>query len=364
MVSDMIKSVQSIEKELKELLPKFDIHFVLVGSIAEGTRTHQADELDLAVLFEGQCYSLGNDGFTLLSQKDGKPFDYEKFFSQFLNFVSFIVNEKIDITSITDGRIKIKQQTGECANRCPIQVYDSKMGTHYTHCENCLPPVTHTKCGICLIFEWSDGNDSSILTIDLVPVFPVVGSSVSKLFGNVTKTLLTKPPNWLKYIQGFIAKDTFLPESFEEAFKETPSEPLLVGMKILHYGDGGKNFLIRPIQQLGVATFEENKQLKDVYCHIKCLKTILDIDVNSYFIKKVLLTKAVKNKVKSKKRLDGHLIDPDNEKKLLMKNLHYCLNHAELESKFNHKIDYVLWDKNDQVIPLFLIKLNNPLKIN
>ena len=347
----MIKSVQLIEKELQALLPKFDLYFVLVGSIAEGTRTHQADELDLAVVFEGQFFSLGKDGFTLLSQ-EAEPFDYEKFFSQFLHLVSLIVNEKVNCASITNGRIKIKQQTGECP-RCPIQVYDSKMGTLYTHCDNCLPPVTHTKCGICLILEWSDGNDTYVLTIDLVPVFPVVGSSVSKLFGNVTKTLLTEPSNWLKYSQGFIAKDIFLPESYEEAFKETPSKPLLVGMKILHYGEGGKNFLIRPIQQLGVAAFEDNKQLKDVYCYIKCLKTILDIDVNSYFIKKVLLTKAVKNKLKSKNQLYGHLMDPYNKKELLKKNLHYCLNHAELKSKFNHKINYGEWDKTHQDIPLF-----------
>ena len=347
MISDMIKSVQLIEKELKVLMPEFAPYFALVGSIAEGTRTHRADELDLTVVFEGRLYSLGrdSDGFNLWSVNDKEPFDYENFFSQLLKLVVSIINEKIDIPSITDGRIKVQQKMKEC-QKCPIQAYDSKIGVYYTHCDNCLPPVTHTKCGLCLIFEWSDGNETHVLTIDLVPVFPVIGSSVSELFSCVTKTLLTEPPNWLKYSRGFISKDTFLPESYEEAFKETPLKPLFVGMKIIHYGDGGRNFLIRPIQQLGVATFEDNKQLKDVYCHIKYLKTALDIDLNSYFIKKVLLTKEVKNKLKSdgKNMLLGS--------KMEVKNLHYCLNHPELKSRFNHVIDYEEWYKNDDVIPL------------
>ena len=356
MIRDMIKSIQLMEDELNAQMADLEPQFVLVGSIAEGTRTHQADELDLMVVFRGlqkNPFKLGNDGFTLCVS-DGGPFPVEKFFFNFLNILDLILKKKLDISRITNGRMSIRD-SNHC-EMCSSFKYDPKIGRYFTHCCNHLPAVTHTKCGACLIFDWSDGNVSHILTIDLVPVFPINGSSVSELFRIVIKTLLTEPSNWLKYCQSFITKDAFLPESYNKTLEETSLEPLLVGMKILHYGDGGKNFLIRPIQQLGIETFAENKQLKDVYCHIKCLKAILDIDVSSYFIKKVLLTKEVKDKFKNKMKLHEYSMDVKRdqfrEETELMENLHYCLNLQELRSKFNHIIDYGKWGKYSLEIPL------------
>ena len=57
-----------IEEKLNEKMPELEPNFILVGSIAEGTRIHSASELDLTVQFKGlkkQPLYIGNNPFVL-----------------------------------------------------------------------------------------------------------------------------------------------------------------------------------------------------------------------------------------------------------------------------------------------------------
>ena len=375
MVRDMVKIMQQVEIELRTKMSLLNPQFILVGSIAEGTKTHLANELDLTVTFNALLeypFKLGKDGFTLAFpsglniesnplkdyiSENGKNFEYRKFFKRFLSFFGHIMKEKEnDFTRISKGRVSVRQKNCDC----PKLEYEPKMGSYYTHCDNCIFTVSHTKCGVCLTFDWTHEEITTVLTIDLVPVFPIKNCKVMGLFSSVTKTLLTepRPPNWLSYTRKFITEDMILPQSYQTRFESVSNEPILVGMKILHYGEGGNNFLIRPFQQLGVSTFNSNADLKEVYCSIKCLKSILKIDVSSYYIKKILLTDEVKNvfKINRGKKMEEHLMEHENmqnrEVYRKRKLFYLCLNHEDLRKIFSHTIDYNIWEKYDEMIPL------------
>ena len=83
----------------------------------------------------------------------------------------------------------------------------------------------------------------------------------------------------------------------EDEFDDIPEDPHQVGMKILHYHpteDKDSNVILRPAQRLKITEeFNSKPELKDVYVYLKCIKDILGLKVDSYFIKKVLLTSEV-----------------------------------------------------------------------
>ena len=226
--------------------------FILVGSIIEGTRIGHAGELDLTVTFEGlndNPFHLGADAFTLEIRDENHPMkeycteegilDYSPFFSDMLDEIESCIATQSDVISKeTNHRITIPQRPMH-EDLSLIREYDPKLGTFYQHSNEHLFPVTHTKIGACLIFEW---KGSEILTVDLIPVLPVEGSSIKRLFESVTQTLMRRPhpPNWLKYLKGCITKDMILPQSYKRNFEEIPDEPINVSMKLLHYAEGKK----------------------------------------------------------------------------------------------------------------------------
>lgn len=356
----MVESMKWIEKSWREKAPLLDPSFVLVGSIIEGTRINSANELDLTVTFNGlQDFPLllGEDAFTLKRnpRHENHPladyfspiddtFMFEFFFTEILENVA-----EIAASIISGYRGVVKRRGKKLIKRSLVLKRDDKLGSFYTHDKSSVITVTHTKCGVCLIFEWKKGaKKKEILTIDLIPVFPVQGSSLKLLFETVTKTLLKeKPPNWLSYLMSFVVKDAILPQSYKEQFEEVPEKPLNVGMKILHYGRG-KNFVIRPAQQLAITSeFESNYQLKMVYVHIKAVKTIYEANVSSYLIKKLLLTEEIKNGINV-----GENIDRGTENKLLEENLHFCLNQHDFKEMFKDIIDYAEYKSPSAQIPI------------
>ena len=134
------------------------------------------------------------------------------------------------------------------------------------HCLNCLPAVTHTKLGVCLIFKY---NMMTTLTVDLIMVFKVLAKSTLGLFDKVFKTLIEKqPPNWLPYFNGVIKRDTILPDAFNEQRQTDTEEELDIAIKILNYGPDS-NYIVRPKQELALEDFETFESLKDVYVRIK-----------------------------------------------------------------------------------------------
>ena len=368
----MIKLMQFIEKELRLKMPELGFTFILVGSIAEGTRIHWANELDITMQFNGiqNCPLLIEDNpFRLKLLNESKHplenwcengvFKYELFFSFLLHLLDEVIsNGKDTIKRFTNGRIQLKEDETKCGftlrkfwKNQRQENGESHIGLRrqdnvfYTHTEESIFNVTQTKCGACLVFEWKYKDQFDILTIDLIPVIPVKGKDLNEMNSLITSTLFhEKPPNWLKHLKGFINRDRVLPESFKDQFKEDSAHPIQVGMKLLHY-EKENNFIIRPAQQLAVTSeLEKNARLKHVYCEIKSLKSLLDVDISSYFVKKVLLTEEMKLKIKG----SG-----------VQAYLYTALQHPDLKDKFDQIIDYGMWRENDWEIPILYSKVED-----
>ena len=353
---DLLRAMQIIESKWNEksnLRPKF----ILVGSIIEGTRVGYANELDLTVTFEGLKYDpfeLGEDAFTLKIFTESHPLkkfcsesgtlDFSLFLRAVLEEIEFCVqNEAEKISQETNNHLKIAQRSNDFSGLSPE--YDPKLGSYFKLPEQDLCLLTHTKIGACLIFLW---NQSEVLTVDLIPVLPVAGSSIQALFESVTQSLLSipHPPNWLSYLISSIKKDMILPQSYKSLFEMAPKEPFNVAMKILHYGKGPNNFIIKPMQILGVTKeFKSNPEIKDIYCFIKCIKSCLDVNINSYFLKKVILSDEVKK--------DLILYDSNIDKKeALARNIHFTLNMDDLRPYFENVIGYYKYKEPLNEIPL------------
>ena len=302
MVQDLLTTMQEVEKELFKEMSDLKLAFILVGSIAEGTRVGIANELDLTVRFEGLCEKskallIGDNAFTLnipsdtandhplLKYCEDKIFIYDLFFAKLLEHLSNIVKKlSYEIEKKTNGRLKPGQQKQLC-DECNLE-------GDFKHCEKCLFPVTFTKIGPCLIFTW--GKENTVLTVDLVPVIPIQGQKVTDLFNLCTKTLFKdRPAGWLKYLKGYIKRDRILPESYQDEFDKKVEDFVEVGMKLLNY-ESEKNFIIRPAQQMNIEQFSSNGKLKEIYARVKALKSYLKIDISSYFIKKIVLSENFK----------------------------------------------------------------------
>ena len=365
MVTDIITVLQWLELALCRFMPNnLSPQFVLVGSLAEGTRIHAATEADVTMRFpvlENTPLSIGkDDAFSLHADEpnlpleqflNGSKFSYEKFLKYLLERISKILVDNGDkIRSKTRGRIALPEwyksfidgssQADVC---CPNRKVDEFQGTYFTHCTNCIFPVVQTKCGICLLLPWfsDEFNREEILTVDLIPVLPVKGSSLNGLFRSVTTTLLKfRPPNWLNHITGVMKRDRILPESLKKDAEEVKVIP--VGMKLVHFGRE-RNFIIRPAQRLQMSNFEKDQDLKDTYCKVKSLKYLLNIDISSYFIKKVILTEEMMRKIKS----CSYSLDKIFE----------VLSHQDLKPKFAEIIDFEQWSKDSNHIPILQDKL-------
>lgn len=92
------------------------------------------------------------------------------------------------------------------------------------------------------------------------------------------------------------------------------------------------------MQLLGVTSeFRSHPELKEVYCYIKCLKTFLDVNINSYFIKKVLLSDEAKKALKE---------DSTTE------NIHIVLHNPDIRPYFKNVIGYYKYQEPQTEIPL------------
>ena len=351
----MIKVVQFIERSLGQKMPEFGVKFILVGSIPEGTRVYSAAELDITVQFaalNAHPLLLEDNPFELKVCGEDHPLfkwtrydilQYQVFFSYFLAALKECVNNNNgEIMRLTEGRINPSSRSKVKRDKCP-QKMDNQS---YKHCPDCIFRVTQTKSGACLTLKWKFENVEELLTIDLIPVLPVVGTDLNGIFNRVTQTLFeARPPYWLNYLEGFIKQDRVLPESFRTNDSRKSDGMIFVGMKLLNYGPGN-NFLVRPGQQLEITHFGTNPTLKKCYCYVKILKCALNVDLSSYFVKKVLLTDEMLRKSRER------YIDPE---KLLFEALH----HPDLRPSFEGKIDYEKWDRCDHdenmSVPLLLI---------
>ncbi len=208
--------------------------------MAEGTRLHEANEIDLTIKFQrmyedGQEFEVAaEDGFHLLVPRgnkligqdgkfvaleeqrpkmvsDKKVFDHIAFLAEFMESISKALRhirssqhwpQGLDFSSDWD-----RNKCLDC--RC---ILTSTVYYPYSHCKMCRPVVTHSKIGPCLIFTWnkdfneqqhqaSKGTDEhddmdgklEVLTVDIIPVYPVKSpAGLMGLFNTSTRSLLRK----------------------------------------------------------------------------------------------------------------------------------------------------------------------------
>ena len=163
----MINVMKLIEIEMDKLMPELGVKFVLVGSIVEGTRIYEANELDVMMQFKGlyeKPLILQDDPFELEIEHDHKhplgnwcensTLKYEKFFAHILETLAEIIKRggKM-IERKTNGRIRSKPQMSKHV-KCDGIYGKRSQSTYLTHCIDCLSSVTFTKCGACLVFKY------------------------------------------------------------------------------------------------------------------------------------------------------------------------------------------------------------------
>ena len=326
--------------------------FLLIGSIAEGTRLHAANEIDVTVQFkalekapleisdDNACEILltGEDHpLEEFSEKHGdkRVLCYDKFLTFFLQTLKRCIlqaasspNWPKDLDFQKDWK---HDQCEDCKSESQ-KLAEESIYSPYTHCKNCLPLVTFSKIGPCLIFQW--GSERTVVTVDLIPVFPVKSpGGVFPLFSSVIRTLHSKKPeNWVKHLYGIIERDRILPESFvKQASKDEASGPTCdVAIKILNF-DRSMNYIIRPGQVMHINEFDEHKKLKKVYIHAKAMKDMMDVDIKSYMIKKVILLDEMKEAILK-------------EDVLLDEALFLALYHSELRNAYKEKVRFKSWE--------------------
>jgi hypothetical protein len=206
---------------------------------------------------------------------------------------------------------------------------------HLLGCQNCTVSVTHSKLGPLIQMKILD----RIVTVDLIPVWPIKAKSNLILMGNVMATLLdddNEIPERVPYLLSLMARDVLLPEAFEATVME--EKPIQVALKIVNYNCS--IFIIRPGQDLKVDEFHRNKVLFDAYIIIKALIHKYQLEIKSFLSKKILTSPYFV-------QLTRHI---DNDVPKLVFN---ALQHGLLKPGFQILVNYEKWGKREEEVCRF-----------
>ena len=318
---------EALQSSTSEIMCRLTPFFITIGSIIEGTRLISATEVDLTTQFKAfygcngceeyqgcqnhskiQCsedcpicehrrptgFNVDyEDGSRLLVKDDklkqllegfvGKDdeFDYVKFLWQYLkdtemalDFLKQRLDEECHIT------FNMHPESIKC-QKCLDERDDTYLHRPFTHCTKHPKAVCFTKMGPCLIFKWhnkgrfEDEPEEVIVTVDLVPVFPVKESNTMKLFDTVLMTLMKKtPPGWRKSLDIFNKRDKVLPGAFKKVVEDSSrkGDYTDIAIKISHFGSV-RPYVIRPGQVMSCDVFfDKDSRFYDIYCHEKTLQ--------------------------------------------------------------------------------------------
>ena len=158
----------------------------------------------------------------------------------------------------------------------------------FTHCADCIPVVTHTKQGICILVKKGD----KILLTDLIPLLPPPPDmSIMQLYNmTITSLLEEKPRGWGKAFMAYFTKDKCIPQEMEDLSEKNYDSKAGIGVKLLNYGPEN-NHAIRPGQSIGaVQKFTSNEGDRVAFQSLKVVLKLLGIEgIGSYVIKKSFL---------------------------------------------------------------------------
>lgn len=400
-IGDLLATCKLLQEGLKAssaVMQSLDPEFVLIGSTMEGTRIGSGDEVDLTIKFRGlyscpftvsqddplhlrvvrshprcSCFPSGcnHRPHHILEEyldRDG-VLEYPRFLRFLLESVSSTL-ATIEAQGKLPSRIRIKQHNNKYSP-CKMCLEVSRERAKFAHypvvqCVDCLVACSMTKIGPCLQFQWcQDADDDSPVNIvrppktcvvDLVPVYPIDRSDVTALFTQINRKMLEeRPVGWLANFVAYVKKDRAIMESHRAA----KTGQVEVAVKLFNFGgdttcalvpehhwirccclftETYDNHVIRPGQVLGVERLRHDA-LHGAYCLIKALKDALSLDLESYFVKKVLLREEFLTLASSKVRFEF---------------LFTVLSHPELTARVRRTVDFGQWKAQEgwQDLPL------------
>ncbi len=357
----MMLFLKKLNKKLSSsketLLGKLRPNFETVGSVPEGTHVGEVSNIDFMCHFqtleENQFPLIARNALTLMIEKPNHPL--QKYCSKIDRRFEFdhFLSDMMKTVELAMSCIEMPEHLSIPARQFKFKCYhNAEYRKPRTHCPECISPVTFTKSGVCIILKW---KENEIVTIDLVPVFPVkfeFRKTIPGIFTMLIRDLITKrPPNWQNHLKKVVKTDRILPEFYED-LREDPSHNLedgicIVSLKMLHFYSQN-NFVIRPAQLLNVVDFSGYPlAVKEVYFGMKYLKHSLDVDIQSYLMKKVVLRREFLIEIEKGGSVEDHLYE--------------AMTYHPVKKVFQEKIDYQKWEKqtDKKNIPIFNAEKTN-----
>jgi hypothetical protein len=361
MVFDLLLLSQSLICCLVEhpLLKMMVPNFTLMGSIAEGARIAIANEMDLMLQFDGfenSPFEVDEGDLFHLKATEHIPYWVEKYldgnrrfiFHKFMRDLLDAVTSCIEeiYSSGRNPQRLARKTTNEHYKLVPQECYDCRKRKRiqtkiFKQCKSCMVAVSQTKVGNGLQLLWKSGKEGEIYcSMDVVPVFQIKGILPLELARLInTAMLMEQPEGWLNYITKYAKADLIVPDLLK-GDKSLIKSVLLKNLNC----SVEKNYFVRPGQHLNATKFLSNDH-RWVYQRIKALKSVLKIDLNTYFLKKLLLRPVMFNTNNSYEFLFDVMCQP------------------ELREKFERIIDYDNWitEEDKSNLPLKKYPMKNHL---
>jgi hypothetical protein len=142
-----------------------------------------------------------------------------------------------------------------------------------------------------------------------------------------------QPDGWLRYLKEYATSDLIITDLLGDNDRSNMIHSVL--LKQLNFCSDN-NYFVRPGQHLSANKFNSVNHYF-VYCCIKVLKAILEVDISQYLVKKMLLRPS---------EFSGGV---------RYSLLYATMCQGELRERFEEKIDYDQWKKEE-------FKSNIPLK--
>ncbi len=334
----------------------------LAGSMAEGTRLGGADEIDVTLTFEAMSkypFELCDDDedaidlilpddlkhFELMTSPNGK-FSYSKFINLLCKDLWRCMQKLDREKSLRLYGLTCDAHWKPCQN---CRLPDAAGMVSLKHCDSCLPAVTYSKSGACLIFTWTDEFLSKrTLTMDLIPSFELTyfgnfASLSQRVFRSLYKT---RPEGWDAHCGQLGRRDRLLMDWRSKADmleQEHKRRTETTALKLINDHEGSGHYVIRPRQKLDSHALSTNPTLRKLYTILKALVKVLELEASSFLVKKHLLSLYGQ----SPEFIDECSGTPAREM-LLLHRLPQILLKLEISAIFQEKIDLLSWVRSIQ----------------
>ena len=226
MIHDLVDLAKDLESEMAtSTMALMRPRFVLVGSVAEGTRIGLGNELDLTVTFDGwdddrppfkvdpkdpfhlRATDYTPDWMWSFFDSEGR-FHFNKFLAGFLGAIDS------SIAAIFDSKrcpkmLRRVTRNEDLPNSCSDCMPSYIQSDLFIQCASCAVTVSQTKMGACLQFEWSEAE--VYCSMDIVPTFKVEAVKAVSLARYVNEAMLAEdhPASWFDYLRGYAKGDRY-----------------------------------------------------------------------------------------------------------------------------------------------------------